>query len=98
MVEAVALSNARDLLNVGGVSDVGQRPHRHFNGTAKVRGLQHVIDVGRAQVAGNIGADRFVRQVGRQSRRFLGLEDLAAEVGHDDLTGDRVVPIGVIDV
>ena len=76
--------------DVGLVRDGGQRTNRGFHGLAEVVAVHGQCNVQRTEVAGDVLTDGLVAEVSVVGGRLRNLQDLGAQVGHDDLTGDGV--------
>ncbi len=94
----VAAGNRGHRGDVGHVRDGREGPDGRLDGQAEVRRVHGLGDVQRAQVAGDVLAGLVVGQVIVVRGGLGDLEDLRAQVGHDDLAVDRVFPVhGVLE-
>ena len=75
---------------VGLVADGGQATHRGTDRASEVRGVHRLGDVEAAQVARDVLAHMGVGEVLIELAGLGDLQDLGAQVGHDDLALDGV--------
>ncbi|MCY1238814.1 hypothetical protein D9M72_515720 [compost metagenome] len=94
----VAAGDGRHRGDVGHVRNSRERADGRLDGQAEVRRIHGLRDVQRAQVAGDVLAGLVVGQVIVVRGGLRNLEDLGAQVGHDDLAVDRVLAVnGVLE-